>query len=190
MRTFVSVNLDNSTLIILADIQNKLKERISFLNPKYLKFIKWEDKNKFHVTLFFIGETDVNKVNEAEQALTSMQSRSSRQEIKFELKGINAFPDLKYPRVLILELINEDRIIFDLYQNIINSFKTIGLISGKSFHPHITLGRIRRDKKLNLSGLNTDILNGINFSAGKFFLMESRLKSNGSEYSVIKSYNV
>ena len=189
MRTFISINLDNSITGTLAGIQNNLKERIYLSNPDYLKFIKWEDRNKFHITLFFIGKTDLNKVKEIEQVLSSMESGLVN-EIKFELKGINAFPDLKYPGVLILELINEDRRVFDLYQNIIIRFKAIGLTSNKSFRPHITLGRIRRDRKLNLSGLKTDIMPGINFSADKFYLMESKLKSHGSEYSVIKEFHI
>jgi len=190
MRTFVSINLDSSIISTLADIQNNLKERISFLNPDYLKFIKWEDKNKFHLTLFFVGETDLNKVREIETVLSSMESGLSVRQIYLELKCINAFPNLKYPRVLILELLNEDRKVFEIYQNIIIRFKTIGLIYDKSFRPHITLGRIRRDRKLTLSGLNTDIIQGISFSADKFYLMESKLKIHGSEYSVIKEFHI
>lgn len=190
MRTFVSINLDNSIISTLADIQNNLKERIFFLNPDYLKFIKWEDKNKFHITLFFIGDTDDKKLREIEQTLTSVESGLSNHKIIFELKCINAFPNLKYPRVLILELLNQDRKVIDLYQNISDCLKKTGLTSDKSFRPHITLGRIRRDRKLNLSGLNTDIIQGISFSAYKFSLMESRLKSHGSEYSVIRDYSI
>lgn len=104
------------------------------------------------------------------------------------MNKINAFPDLKYPRVLILELVNKDRKIYELYQDLNIRLKEIGLISDKTFRPHITLGRVKRDKKINLSRLNTEIISSDTFTINKFFLMESSLKKYGSEYSVIKEY--
>ena len=119
-----------------------------------------------------------------------LESGSSFKEIIFELKNINAFPKLRYFRVLILELLNKDKKIFELSKKINVCLKGIGLISDKSFRPHITLGRVKREHKINLSGLKTEITPGIIFSANKFHLMKSIMKSYGSEYSVIKDYNL
>jgi 2'-5' RNA ligase len=127
-------------------------------------------------------------VNEIGQQLSLLESGLTHNEIMFELKNLNAFPKLKYPRVLILELLNKDRKVIELSQKINASMKEIGLTCDKSFRPHITLGRVKREHKINLSGLDTEIITANTFSVNKFYLMESKLNKYGSEYSVIKEY--
>ena len=188
MRTFISINTDDSLKNTISGIQKNLKKSISLLNEDFLKSIRWEDRDKFHMTLFFIGDVNESRLNEINFMLSKMESGLSLNEIKFELKSINAFPKLKYPRVLILELINEDKKVFELSQRINDSLKEIGFVNDKTFKPHITLGRIKRDHKINLTGLDCSISSGLVFSSKEFFLMESKLKSTGSEYTVIKKF--
>jgi len=190
MRTFISINTDDSVKEIIAGIQKKLKKSISLLNEDFLKSIRWEDKDKFHLTLFFIGDVNESRLNEINFLMSKKESELSLTGIKFELKGINAFPKLRYPRVLILELMNEDKKVFELSQRINESLKEIGFINDKIFKPHITLGRVKREHKINLTGLDCSINHGITFSANEFFLMESKLMSSGSEYTVIKKYMI
>jgi RNA 2',3'-cyclic 3'-phosphodiesterase len=190
MRTFISLNPDEPVRKKISEIQNYVKEKISDLNPEFLNSIKWEPENKFHLTLFFIGETDENKVSVIHSGLKKLESGISFKEINFKLKSINAFPKLKYPRVLILELDNEDKKVFELSNKINSVLKEIGFENDKLFHPHFTIGRIKRDHKINLTKLENNIEIDLNFYVNKFFLMESKLKKDGSEYSVIDDYKI
>ncbi len=190
MRSFISINPDDSVKNTISGIQKNLKKSISLLNEDFLKSIRWEDKDKFHLTLFFIGDVQDSRLNEINILLSKTESELTLTGIKFELKSINAFPKLRYPRVLILELLNEDKKIFELSQRINDSLKYADIVSDKIFKPHITLGRVKREHKINLTGLDCRISPGLVFSSKEFFLMESKLKSTGSEYSVIKKFNI
>ena len=188
MRIFISININDSVKKIIENIQDKLKKDITKIDHNLLKFIKWENKNKFHLTLLFIGDVNELRLSEISHHLTEMNSKLKLEEIKFELGNINAFPNMKSPRVLMLELFNEDNKVFSLFESINSSLKKLGIESDKTFRPHITLGRVKRDKKLNLSNLNTELNSNVKFSVNDFFLMESKLMKTGSEYIEIKLF--
>ncbi|MBK8550462.1 MAG: RNA 2',3'-cyclic phosphodiesterase [Ignavibacteria bacterium] len=188
MRAFISINIDDSTNEKISDIQNKVKDEVSAISKDFLKSISWTDKDKFHLTLFFIGEVIGDKLKEIDNCLINIGS--SLNEIRFDFKCINAFPKLKYPRVLIIELLNKDKKVAELSERINEGMKNIGFVNDKLFHPHITLGRVKREHKINLTGLEKNIKSDLNFSVNGFCLMESKLKSTGAEYSVIKNYKI
>jgi 2'-5' RNA ligase len=138
--------------------------------------------------LFFIGETNENKLTEIDYCLSDLEIGMSLNEIEFNLSRINAFPKLRFPRVLIIELLNKDKKVELLSQKINEAMNRIGFRNDKHFQPHITLGRVKREHKINLNGLENNIKSDLHFSVNEFQLMESKLKSSGSEYSVLKRY--
>lgn len=188
MRAFISINIDGSTKKKISDIQNKVKDEVSVINKDFLKSISWTEKEKFHLTLFFIGEVKGDKLKEIDNCLTNIGA--SLNEIRFDFKCINAFPKLRYPGVLIIELLNKDKKVTELYERINESLKSAGFLNDKLFYPHITLGRVKRERKINLTGLEKNIKSDLNFSVNGFCLMESKLKSTGAEYSEIKKYKI
>lgn len=190
MRTFISLNPDENTKDEIFKIQKDLIRCISDLNGKLHNHIKWESKDKFHLTLFFIGETNESQLSKTDGRLSGILTDNFADGITFGYGGINAFPKMRYPRVIILELVNEDKRAFDLYRNINSALKSLEIHCDKKFHPHITLGRVKRDHKINLSELNFSTDHNLNFTLSDFCLMESKLKSSGSEYSLIKKYNL
>ena len=188
MRTFISLNIDGATKEKVSDIQTSVIQNIFLANEKLLDSIKWESKDKFHITLFFIGDVNKEKLKAIDNALSEIGSQLNFEELRFRTAGINAFPDLRYPRVIILDLINEDKNVFKLSERINIELEKIGFSKGKQFHPHITLGRVKREKKLNLTELKNIRIPDMNFLEESLFLMESKLNSKGSEYSVVKEY--
>lgn len=190
MRTFISLNPDENTKDQIFNIQKDLKSQISILNKKFNDHIKWESKDKFHLTLFFIGETNESLLSKTDMRLSEIRGDNIADGITFRYGGINAFPKLRYPRVIILELINEDKRVFYLYRKINSVLKSLEIHCDKKFHPHITLGRVKRDHKVNLSELNFSTDHNLNFTVSEFCLMESKLKSSGSEYSLLKKYRL
>ncbi len=190
MRTFISLNPDLQTLAQISQIQKDVMVGVSEIDERFPLSIKWEKEDKFHITLFFIGDVNEEKINKIDSVLTNMQDKATSGELKFRASGINAFPNLRYPRVLILELLNEDSKVFELSNAINICLMNIDLINDKSFYPHITLGRIKREKKINLTKLEREIKNGLNFSVRSFHLMKSELSREGSSYESIKEYNL
>ncbi|MDQ3194673.1 MAG: RNA 2',3'-cyclic phosphodiesterase, partial [Bacteroidota bacterium] len=182
MRTFISLNPAPATKQKILEIQEKVRSGISEINAEFLKFIKWESEDKFHMTLFFIGDINANQCHVIDSCLLDVKKELSIKEINFSAAGISAFPKLRFPGVIIIELKDEDKRAFDLSEKINHCMKESGFFQDKSFRPHLTLGRVKRDKKLNLTELK-DISIELNFSVESFYFMESKLKSSGSEYS-------
>lgn len=111
-RLFISINLSNEVKSKLSKLQKQLKEQFDFLPAK------WEDVNKLHLTLFFIGETDESTIAKIEAKLSEINFN----EINLQAREINTFP-----RVLILKLSNPDKILFSLQENISKNCMTLGL---------------------------------------------------------------
>jgi len=179
MRTFISLNLSDETKREFARVQDEVKNS---LDSRAIDSIKWEGKDKFHQTIFFLGDTSENMLSGISRDLEKIKSEISFDKIQFTAKEITAFPNLRYPRVLITGLENTDGNAFMLYDKICEKLAGYGFAPDKKFHPHITLGRVRRDRKINLVSLKEKIEFNIEFSCREFYLMESRLDSRGSVY--------
>ena len=183
MRTFISLNLSDEKKREVFEIQNNIK---GLLDSRELDSVKWEGRDKFHQTIFFLGETAENMLTGITRDLEKIKSEINFDKINFVAKGLSAFPNLRYPRVLIVELENPDGNAFILYDKICGVLTNYGFTPDKKFHPHITLGRVKRDRKVNLTDIKDKIKFDLNFSIGDFCLMESRLDPRGSLYKEIK----
>jgi len=185
MRTFISLNLTEDTKREFARVQEEVK---SSLDSREVDSIKWEGKDKFHQTIFFLGDIAENMLFGISRGLGKIKSEISFDKITFTAKEITAFPNLRYPRVLVAGLENTDGRVFDLYDKICGVLAEYDFTPDKKFHPHITLGRVRRDRKINLTSLKEGIKFNIEFNCEEFFLMESRLDSRGSVYKELKKF--
>jgi RNA 2',3'-cyclic 3'-phosphodiesterase len=187
MRAFISLNISDENKREILEIQNEVK---SLLDRGELDSIKWEGRDKFHQTLFFLGDISDGTAKDLISDLDKIKNEINFGEIKFTAKGINAFPKLRYPRVLIVDFDNPDGYAFQLYEKICKKLDAYGFKPDKHFHPHVTLGRVRRDKKINLEFLKEKIKVSLSFSVKNFYLMESKLDSHGSIYRDIKKFNL
>lgn len=187
MRTFISINLDESTKNEIYKIQKEIK---NYLDENTVNSIKWEEREKFHITLFFLGDVTDSQADLISEKLESVNSGKSISFMKFKSKSINAFPNLKNPRVLIIDLENEDNQIEFLYNEITTSLAEIGFEPEKNFHSHITLGRVRRDRRVRLNDVAEKIIPDFEFEVKEFYFMESKMDRFGSKYKVIKKFEL
>lgn len=185
-RLFISINLPEEVKSRLSKLQNRLKDQFDFLP------LKWEDVDKFHLTLFFIGETDESNVKKIEDKLS---------EINFNEINLQAREITTFPRVLILKLTNPDKNLFSLQENISKKLNELGFESDyKHFKPHITLARLKGEEKFAAKGgkggggielpheVFKNIELDINFSVDSFYLMRSILKREGAEHVILKKF--
>lgn len=181
MRSFISLNIDIKNKENIQIIQNLLKTKID--KPIFVRF---ENPKNFHLTVFFIGEIDESKIPEIYSGLKKVVENKFG-ELNFNCNEINAFPDLKNPRVLFLNCTNEEGKIFDLAEEIKNVMKDFGFVPDKNFHPHITLARVMGRVKLkDLSDIKIDI----NFSVTKLSIMQSRITTKGAEHKEMFTINL
>ena len=186
MRSFISLNINEDVKEKIQNIQNEVKE---YLGEEKKHLIRWEKKDKFHMTLFFLGDVAADMVNDLIKELEFIKFQPNN-EIFFHANSINAFPRLRYPRVLFVDMYNKDKKALILYNKIYQVLKLFKFEPDKKFHPHITLGRVKRDQKMNLTDLKDEIKVKIDFSINSFYLMESKLDYRGSEYKTVKRFPV
>lgn len=184
MRSFISLNIDEDVKEKIHKIQNEVKD---YLGEEKKHFVRWEKKDKFHMTLFFLGDATPDMVNDLIKELEFIKLKPDS-EIFFYANSISAFPRLKYSRVLFVDMYNKDKKALELYNKLYDALKLFRFKPDKKFHPHITLGRVKRDQKLDLTGLKDTIKFKIKFSINSFYLMESKLDFRGSEYKVTKRF--
>jgi len=145
--------------------------------------VKWVKAEGQHVTLKFFGDITDNKVQEIESALAGIDQQHAA--VPARIKEINAFPDLRRARVIVVsfqEGVDNARAIF---HDIENRLHILGIAKEqREFIPHITLGRIKAPAPL----LRKDMLS---LEEKRFFLenlvlYQSTLTKEGALYTPLK----
>jgi 2'-5' RNA ligase len=190
MRTFISIHPDEETLHKISSIQSELKEKARALGHSSFHALRWEKEDKFHMTLFFVGETDKAISDAIAGRLSEVADEMNGRTMSISTGAVNAFPNLRFPRVLVLEMLEKEGILTELSMKIRTAMLEFGLKEDKPFRPHITLARVRRDVKLNLTGLDLGYKDHSEFISTGFCYYQSTLQPGGSVYSKLKEYSL
>lgn len=181
MRCFISINLDSTTLSVVENVKSLLMKTIPLTVKPY---IKWEPKDKLHITMLFLGEVKKDDLINIIDRLNTVNI----QPLCFTFKKASAFPNTSSARVIILEGSDETGNSYRLYQNICENLQPLGFTPDKTFKPHITLGRVKKIKSVSLINIADISFSPIRFETKVFALMESKLLPEGSKYRLIKEF--
>lgn len=182
IRTFISINIPEDIRKEIKILQNSLKD---YLGVNEKNKVKWESPDKFHITVFFIGDVSEEKLKRIIQSLDEIPKTG---DILFSGGEFNAFPNTKFPRVLFAGFNNPDNLAKTLYTYICSALEFEGIKPDKQFHPHITIGRVRKDEKISISKFEKKY--STEFSVDGFSLMKSVLLPKGSVYTEIKRFKL
>lgn len=134
IRAFLAVDFS-------AFFQKPIEFLIHELKKEYSN-VKWISPAASHVTLHFFGDIDqelIAKIIGSVEPVT--QTRGA---FELMIQGVGAFPDFSRPAVLWAGLAGDAQSLIDIKQAIDLSLEKIGILPEKrSYHPHLTLGRIR-----------------------------------------------
>lgn len=179
-------------LFFAIDLPIEVKEKLFLIERDFLKYnlpVKWVEKDNFHITLAFLGNQRLENLDTLVKI--GEQTALSFKPFFISLKGIGAFPSLKWPRVIWvgLEEIEEMQKIYEILNK--NLLKNGFQIEKKDFLPHITIGRARK-KISNFENIvgRTKLKKNLNivFEVNGFALWESKLSPLGSNYNQITSF--
>ncbi|MEW6652312.1 MAG: RNA 2',3'-cyclic phosphodiesterase [Bacteroidota bacterium] len=179
-------------LFIALEIPVKIISALLFERDKLLsseKLIRWEQKEKLHITLKFLGDTEETLINNISAELENIVNRY--EPIKLEVSKFGVFRKGKEPKILWIGM-RENYHLSKFVEEIEKSFCKFGYpIEEKKFKPHITLFRFRgcKDDAKVLSLLEVK-LPALCFEADKISLIKSELKQTGSVYSSIKNFRL
>ena len=136
MRVFISIDIEDEE--ILKEI-NKISNEIKRSGA----LIKLVEKENIHMTLQFLGEISEKDVEIVKGALNQCCAKIKK--FKMLLRGLGAFPNPKFPRVIWIGTAKGADEVTKLANSLSNDLKRSGFrLESRPFSPHITIARVKR----------------------------------------------
>ena len=179
IRTFIALELENNILDKIIEMRDKLNGSNNS--------VKWEPRNKLHITLKFLGDTNTEIIDEL---CTKLKNKISDTNSFFlESTKFGLFKNISEPKILWFGFRESEELL-----KLVNDIEEISEAFGfererRKFKSHLTLLRIK-DYQAPLDYEN--ILNyqpeHLKFRAEKISLIESTLQKSGSIYKTNTSF--
>lgn len=107
------------------------------------KIVKWVKPSGVHLTLKFLGDTLPEQVPDIQKTMDEVTRKFTPFPISIE--GIGCFPSRSRPRVCWIGVIEKTGVLQTLQEQLELAIVTLGFSKERrAFHPHLTLGRVRR----------------------------------------------
>jgi RNA 2',3'-cyclic 3'-phosphodiesterase len=134
IRTFIAV-------AIAPDVKQRAAELIQRLRASRAD-VKWVEPPNMHLTLKFLG--DVLAANTAAVCAAVTEVAQGFAPLSLSFRGAGAFPDANRPRTVWLGLERGAQELSELALTLEEMLADLGYPKeDRSFHPHLTLGRVR-----------------------------------------------
>lgn len=150
--------------------------------------VSWTRAENLHLTLKFLGEVRGDRVEE----LGGLMAEAAGDIRPFDLvlEGAGGFPSMSSPRILWVGIREPLDPVRKLHQNMENVLSAAGFPrEGRIYHPHITVGRVRKPLPGGRAERIAAALSGKRFGiahARTYRLYESRPSPSGAVYTVLR----
>ena len=178
-RLFVSLNLPDEVIDKIVQIRDSIYSD---------KNLKWEPKEKLHLTLKFIGDVPFNIVDEISKELVLVNKYT---EFNCSFFKFGFFYRDDNPNILWAGL-KTDNYLNDLVTELNQKLKRFSIPTEKrKFNAHITLLRIKKELGINfVNKFKNFTFEPIEFTANNIVLYKSILLNKGSKYFKINNYKL
>lgn len=150
--------------------------------------VSWTRPENLHLTMKFLGDVSEGRVEELGGLMT--EAAADLSPFDLILEGAGAFPSMSSPRILWVGVREPLDPVRKLHQNMENVLSEAGFSpEGRPFHPHVTVGRVRKRISGERAGRIAAALSGKRFGvvhASVYRLYESRLFPSGAVYAVLR----
>jgi 2'-5' RNA ligase len=174
-------------LFVAINLPERVRDRIAAgtENLRGLEGIRWVAADRVHLTLKFLGEVD----EESERSIAEALVRAVVGHAPFEARvtAPGAFPNIRRPRIIWLGL-RQSPELAALQRDLEDALADLGFErEQRAFRPHLTLGRVRRGRRVDSSALDslvrrTEVSDAWQVDA--MDLMRSHLLPTGAVYDV------
>jgi 2'-5' RNA ligase len=151
--------------------------------------VKWEPITKLHCTVKFLGDTDESLLQDLVKAARTAVETASPSLIRYRMIG--CFPATNDPRVVWVGMEDLSGMLSTVHDRLDAALATLGFQrEERSFHPHVTLGRVKGRR--NLGHLIT-LLESLTFDTepttiSELHLVKSDLLQSGSVYTTLQKF--
>ncbi|HSM57803.1 MAG TPA: RNA 2',3'-cyclic phosphodiesterase [Candidatus Sulfomarinibacteraceae bacterium] len=176
IRAFIAIDLSEEARAVLANAGETLARRV----PSGV--VKWVSPQKMHLTLRFLGDTPLEKLDELFAALD--RTVSAHPPFSLHLDELGCFPNRRRPRVVWVGVQGDTAQAEALRDDIEEMAAAMGWEpEQRPFRPHLTLGRVKE------KGAALDLPWGQGVAPAKIavdavHLFESQLRPSGAVYTV------
>ncbi|TVS17858.1 MAG: RNA 2',3'-cyclic phosphodiesterase [Planctomycetaceae bacterium] len=158
IRTFIAVDVDESVRRRAA----RLIERLATSAGN----VKWVEPQNMHLTLQFLGDVPQPDVHEV--CLAVRRAVVGCVPFAMSLLGAGAFPHAGRPSTFWIGVDEGAQQLKTLQRRIQQTLKPLGFPpERRAYHPHLTIGRIRRGSVSGGSQLASDLRDQQSFDAGR-----------------------
>ena len=174
MRLFIAIDFPESVTSRLEDIAFGLPGAV------------WVPAHQYHLTLRFLGETDVETFNHIEHALSEVRADS----FHLDLKSVGHFPLRGDPEVLWVG-VAPNEFLLRLNRKVESALGRAGLVpEGRKFHPHVTLAKLKNGAVRHAGDFEVQhsLFRIPEVAVEAFHLYSSRLASEGATHTVEATY--
>ncbi len=187
MRAFIAVNIP-------LEVKGNLQEEIGRLRTLIRGGpVRWVRPEGIHLTLKFLGEISNSNLGEIGQVLEREVNRHPF--FPLRVGGFGCFPNRRRPRVLWIGITEENGTLAQVQTAIEEKLVPLGFgKEGRPFHPHLTLGRVRRNISMSELPQLQDAVDEFvvgqigHFEVSEIHLIRSILKPSGAEYSTLMEF--
>ena len=182
MRLFVALELNPKVIANLTELVRRL-------GPYAL--LRWVHPQNMHVTLKYVGDWQVNRLDELIHSLSEVRLPASEPVLNVPLAGLGFFPNARSPRVFWAGAENTTAL-RQLQSRVDAALQPLGIAPEvRPYHPHLTLARISEDISLDdlyraIEDLPTREFGLI--SPDQFVLFESSVTPAGPIYRKVAEF--
>lgn len=180
IRTFIAVDVADAVRERAADLVRRLQ--MGGAN------VKWVDTHNMHLTLKFLGDIPDRETADVCRAVT--EAAREHPPFNIALRGAGAFPNATRPRTVWMGVDRGVKELESLQKSIEEALAKLGYPKeARRFHPHLTLGRVRRGgaavRELGRLIRDNEQFDGGSADIDKVLVFASFLDKTGPSYNVL-----
>ncbi|MEK7248980.1 MAG: RNA 2',3'-cyclic phosphodiesterase [Bacteroidota bacterium] len=183
LRLFIAIEIPADIRSQIADVEKELKSANAD--------VRWEQSDKLHITLKFLGDTEEAKLLQVVSSLEEIALMTQRFTIKYSTLG--CFPHKREPRIIWIGVEDLDSTLQPLAESVESSMASLGFEKEqKKFHAHATIGRVKSQRNVRdlLRRMESLTFESQPTTISEIVLLKSELKQRGSVYTRIKSFTL
>jgi 2'-5' RNA ligase len=180
IRAFLAIELPDALHPGLAQVQGELKRSRAD--------VRWVPVGNIHLTLKFFGNVPEDEIEALAQA--ARQAAAQAAPLQLQATSAGAFPSPQAPRVVWMGLGGDVLPLTQLFYRLEKAFAALGYPpEGRSFNPHLTLGRVKSPANRERLAKMLEKLPPLNwppFEVKELILFQSVLSPQGSKYTPLQ----
>jgi len=180
IRTFIAVDVPDVIRDGIARLQSDMK--------RYRADVKWVRPESIHITLKFLGDVQVDRIDGMAQAIK--ESVEGVDSFPVSVGGTGMFPGARRPRVFWVGVKEGAGVLSDLALRIETALNKLGFEKEKrKYSAHLTIGRVRTPKGIQpvVEAMRSTTFEAGVFEVDEIVLMKSDLKPTGAVYTALRT---